>query len=75
MPNVEKSTPASFINGAVRLGSMPWEIVAGVALAVIGMFVAMTRAGGDARWGLTSGILTALALLAVLALAQTSGLL
>lgn len=53
---------------------MSWEIAAGVAVAVIGMFIAMARAGGDIRWGLTSGIAAALIVLGLLTWARSAGL-
>jgi len=53
---------------------MSWLLVAGVALAVISVAVSMMRAGDDIRWGLTSGLISALVVMVVLAWAKISGL-
>ncbi len=49
-------------------------VIAGAMIAVISVFVAMMRAGGDIRWGLTSGLAIAALLMISLAWAQSSGL-
>lgn len=49
-------------------------MVAGAALAVVSVAVSMMRAGDDIRWGLTSGVISAFAVLIILAWAKISGL-
>lgn len=75
MPNVDRNISVDFINTIVGIQNMDLIIIVGMLIAVITVFVAMVRAGGDIRWGITSGLGVAMLLIILIAWAQSTGLL
>jgi hypothetical protein len=48
--------------------------VVGTIIAIISIVVAVTRAGGDIRWGIASGVIISMIVMAGLAWAHATGL-